>query len=620
MALTLSVTTYRTSNRDESVKRASNSHVPSEISLLSPLGKEVSRTPSHQNSTLATRSAHFTNVLANLVVIVKKSSFESVLGTNYIPSDQECKLIQGYLVESELALDADRKRMAELGAMLQDLRIKIDSTQASVNAHRTMISLSRRLPDDILGEIFHHCLPTTHNATLCPFDAPVLLTHVCQRWRQTAFSIPRLWSSLHVPLVPGHSVQENLEKAVLEWRRRAATIPMSISFPLDDELKNVWANLDCLARLLDPKASITPSFPGLDSLVVSLVGPEEVPISTFLKGQLHQAATVRHLKRLHLYIGVIPPFVNVPGTEPEEVYPRILQSMDLPSAKYLRELHLNLYSGDGWEVPLLSSFFPCSQLEILDLQARVDSWTRISNFSITSDVVVDILRHCPKLVVFNADIDAQEDTDPTPSQQTPNPAAIVSSPLKFLGLSYYDFDDTVPGIEWIDFCELPQVTSIRIRRRDGDAEGDPSPVIFTLTEKVRNRLTSLSLGSFTLTPGGLIRLLSSLPLLGQLHLEREWYAGDDDDLFSTCQYKDRVVERLTPRDGTTSSHLCPRLQHLKWEKNTYFTDQALANMILKRATSPLSPVPLKQVHIDFGRPASTTCDHLAPLWLKADST
>jgi hypothetical protein len=52
----------------------------------------------------------------------------------------------------------------------------------------------RRIPDDILCEVFVHTLPRV--VTVTPSDAPILLTHVCQRWRKVAIGFVLLWRQI----------------------------------------------------------------------------------------------------------------------------------------------------------------------------------------------------------------------------------------------------------------------------------------------------------------------------------------------------------------------------------------------------------------------------------------
>ncbi|KAJ7745472.1 hypothetical protein DFH07DRAFT_17623 [Mycena maculata] len=54
------------------------------------------------------------------------------------------------------------------------------------------------LPTEITTEIFTCCLPKTpRDPRSC--DAPLLLTRICQQWRDIALSTPRLWTTVSFP-------------------------------------------------------------------------------------------------------------------------------------------------------------------------------------------------------------------------------------------------------------------------------------------------------------------------------------------------------------------------------------------------------------------------------------
>ncbi|KAH6906321.1 hypothetical protein BKA70DRAFT_1372415 [Coprinopsis sp. MPI-PUGE-AT-0042] len=54
------------------------------------------------------------------------------------------------------------------------------------------------LPIDVVHVVFLYCLPADHNPYICASEPPMLLTHVCRRWRRVAFEMPLLWAKLHV--------------------------------------------------------------------------------------------------------------------------------------------------------------------------------------------------------------------------------------------------------------------------------------------------------------------------------------------------------------------------------------------------------------------------------------
>ncbi|KAF7360255.1 hypothetical protein MVEN_00754500 [Mycena venus] len=150
-----------------------------------------------------------------------ESPFIHLFNTNYVPSDKEIEFIQADLVSRSEELTRIEERILELSAQ----RNKI---QAYIDSHRALISHPRRLPSDIVREIFVACLPTDRNAVMTAQEAPMLLCRICSAWRTIALSTARLWASLHVPF--GY-ILGNLPRtqAVIEWLQRSAACPISLS-------------------------------------------------------------------------------------------------------------------------------------------------------------------------------------------------------------------------------------------------------------------------------------------------------------------------------------------------------------------------------------------------------
>jgi hypothetical protein len=142
-----------------------------------------------------------------------ESRFSRRLSTNYIPSDEEIDLIRMELVSNTQELARIDERICELSAQR-------DQIQAYIDSHKALISHPRRLPVDILREIFIACLPANRNAVISAWEAPLLLGRICSAWRTIALSTPRLWASLHAPL--DYILEEEPRKlAVIEWLQRS---------------------------------------------------------------------------------------------------------------------------------------------------------------------------------------------------------------------------------------------------------------------------------------------------------------------------------------------------------------------------------------------------------------
>ncbi|EDR04066.1 uncharacterized protein LACBIDRAFT_330871 [Laccaria bicolor S238N-H82] len=85
------------------------------------------------------------------------------------------------------------------------------------------------LPVEILGEVFLACLlsggESQHHLFIKPEprSAPMLLCQVCSRWRQTALSMPSLWSSISTARI----TQLHQISLLLLWLERSHTSPLS---------------------------------------------------------------------------------------------------------------------------------------------------------------------------------------------------------------------------------------------------------------------------------------------------------------------------------------------------------------------------------------------------------
>ncbi|KAF8138039.1 hypothetical protein K438DRAFT_1537299, partial [Mycena galopus ATCC 62051] len=121
------------------------------------------------------------------------SPFAPRLGTNYCPTDEEVLDIADLLVEPTLRLKGIDDEIAKLQTAIDKLAEERDSLGAYVEAHQALISPARRLPLDIVQEIFIACLPTHRNCVMSASEAPVLLGRICSSWRTISLSTPRLW-------------------------------------------------------------------------------------------------------------------------------------------------------------------------------------------------------------------------------------------------------------------------------------------------------------------------------------------------------------------------------------------------------------------------------------------
>ncbi|RXW14289.1 hypothetical protein EST38_g11567 [Candolleomyces aberdarensis] len=170
------------------------------------------------------------------------SPFAQHLHTNYVPSNSELTHLWSLVDERQKLVDALDREIEEL-AKCRDQQAKF------VKEHSALLSPIRRVPNDILSLIFLACLP--HNSSrerltgLSAAHPALVVSHVCQRWRQLSFNTPLLWSiiDIHIPRLPdprdyqvdrvmvrwGVHMQAIYEMAQL-WISRSASCPLTVAF------------------------------------------------------------------------------------------------------------------------------------------------------------------------------------------------------------------------------------------------------------------------------------------------------------------------------------------------------------------------------------------------------
>ncbi|KAJ7669664.1 hypothetical protein B0H17DRAFT_989717, partial [Mycena rosella] len=162
------------------------------------------------------------------------SPFDQYLNTNYAPSDSEVKKIQVHLVPHSL-------EAARLEALIRDLSDQREKTLAYIDAHQALISPARRLPRDIVQEIFLACLPSHRNTVMSATEAPLILARICSAWRTIALSTPALWASLHLPLE--YIFDHSLHAPVTKWLGRSGRCPLSLSI-IGSQNLDQWEDCD----------------------------------------------------------------------------------------------------------------------------------------------------------------------------------------------------------------------------------------------------------------------------------------------------------------------------------------------------------------------------------------
>ncbi|KAJ7658699.1 hypothetical protein DFH06DRAFT_990172 [Mycena polygramma] len=206
--------------------------------------------------------------------------------TSFVPSDQELREIRAFLTESRTQLGCLDSEIKVVAARLDQLKSERHLLTEEIATHSSFTAPIRRIPQEMLQEIFLGCLPTDRNAPIDIREAPLLIGRICRNWRIVSRDMPRLWCSLHIhgleryrEILGYHPIPSPLARLVEGWFRRAGNIPLSISFTQDDDMG--FVNLPALdvhsshrIRCLEITMDTIPA--GIKALLA--LGAEHVPL------------------------------------------------------------------------------------------------------------------------------------------------------------------------------------------------------------------------------------------------------------------------------------------------------------------------------------------------------
>ncbi|EEB93635.1 hypothetical protein MPER_07677 [Moniliophthora perniciosa FA553] len=169
-----------------------------------------------------------------------QSRFNHLLDTNYAPFPDELEQIRTLIQKPEDELRVLNEEISN--------QAKRDKLQSFVDGHRALLSPARRIPREIIAEVFLQCLPTIRLPACSIGEAPLLLTTVCRSWREIALTTPQLWRAIHFALPTPEAFLFLKEKFLNEqfiglslgrmertelWLERARSVPLHVSFFLD---------------------------------------------------------------------------------------------------------------------------------------------------------------------------------------------------------------------------------------------------------------------------------------------------------------------------------------------------------------------------------------------------
>ncbi|TDL26484.1 hypothetical protein BD410DRAFT_783530 [Rickenella mellea] len=240
-------------------------------------------------------------------------------------------------------------------------------------------SPNRRIPPEVLSEIFSLCLPTNGLPRPNPFEAPLLLCQICSSFRTVALSSPKLWASISI--IRNRARDEDALMLDM-WIERSG--PYTLSFALT--YRESGGNIDKLIKQLAPHSSrwkdVTVRFAG-----------DRVPLY-FLEAMSRGTSA---LEKLNIQsFGTVPLFPN--GTVPRYSNGRML---NVSLAHNLKEITIDFQNN-------LQLDFGTA---VLDKVKKV-SFIGHCYVWIHAQLIFDCLEHCPAIEKFASEGSAIDGNHP----------------------------------------------------------------------------------------------------------------------------------------------------------------------------------------------------------------
>ncbi|KAJ7726394.1 hypothetical protein B0H16DRAFT_1592794 [Mycena metata] len=463
----------------------------------------------------------------------------SRLGTNYCPTDEEVPQIWELLVNPSSRLKQLDDKIAGLQKALDKLVEERASLGAFVEAHKALLSPIRRLPPDVIQEIFAACLPTHRNCVMSASEAPVLLGRICSSWRAISLTTTRLWTRLHVVWPPRPIDLTTLidakiaqRVAVLEtWLGRSGQLPLSIS------VQGYSPHL--LQALL-------PFFSRLQHIQFITTPPSFEPLSHITEADVPMLETIA-VTRLPFRPDGWGEFAMFRG-------PRITGFTASVADFATGNLPLQ------WH-----------KLTILKME---------SGGNISSHKLLTLLLRCPELRICRL---WASDFDGTPH----SPVGLEF--LHTLELAPMMRGDVIAFL--LDRLSLPELRNFSIAAQITDQHNLPG----YLTRWTK--LEGLEIGENSLSASSWVACLRSLPETMRRLVLRDTAANTSLSSLGGS----RLETALTALELAHGTPLCPALEELHIPYTSALSDAALLRFITRRMVA-VSPPTLRRVEVKFQRP------------------
>lgn len=136
------------------------------------------------------------------------------------PTEEDVNSIHQMIVADEEAIQILQGKMGTLNSLLERLRLQKSKHQENIRRARSLLTLARRLPPELLARIFEMSAESGWRR------APIAASQVCSAWRRAA-AFPHVWSHLFLDLSSGNSTGK-----VEFWLSKVQQAPLHITLDI----------------------------------------------------------------------------------------------------------------------------------------------------------------------------------------------------------------------------------------------------------------------------------------------------------------------------------------------------------------------------------------------------
>ena len=515
------------------------------------------------------------------------SPWNSVLNTNYAPTDDEAIQIRAFCEKPQQKVWEIDREIQQLRERLNDLLHERGALVEMLEHHKALVSPVRRLSPEMLQQIFFCCLPVDRNPAVHPSEAPLLLGRICRLWREIANSTPRLWSAIHIviPSKENASLASARYDALRTWLGRSGATPLHISLrahlPTEDILPFPFA--DYIVGFSTRWSSVTLALPMAVILRLCSNVNGSVPILDTVRFDCVDMSPPRFIP-------------NIDGlSEPDTTNDTYVISQFVLRNPSIRHYSLTQQSRQEGHWQLICQCDPIAQL-FLCQESPSSLKLETLTLSLPLDImftglqpILDLLSALPHLKRCSLRCCVERGASEIPLR--PTPVALHALEELSLGItmrnSWGDESYLLPNL----FANLllPRITNMRIL---SGITSDPTRAFTSFTQLLIRSSASLQRLSVQIPDESdvfltLIPVLEASPELRELTVRELNRWGNLPSQGQNLGLGNQVLQVLSTLSASTSL-LCPQLDKLSLFvlSDSYPTDPFLTSFFMVRRLSP----------------------------------